>query len=296
MHEGSIVIDSSIIHSLLQEHLPEHAHLEITQIKSPGTVNQIFRLGEKFVCKFPFLPSSREDLEIEAERFKNFKKNCSLLVPQPIKIVDPSDSYPNPWSIYTYIEGEIPTSLSHEDSSTLAKSVGELISEIRTPKPNQNVFSGRGRGGVLLDHDEDFKTYCSRSAGLFDVDRTLRIWDRLKHLPAPIELEMSHRDLQPQNLVVDNSRLIGVLDCGSYGVADPALDLICAWHTFDSARREIVRQSVPVDNEEWLRGAAWALTQSVGLAKYYEETNPEMSSMGINTINKVLNSAETSNL
>jgi hypothetical protein len=103
---------------------------------------------------------------------------------------------------------------------------------------------------------------------------------------------MCHGDLQPQNLLVRESRIIGVLDCGSYGVADPALDLLFVWHAFDSQRRAIVRERVGVDEEEWLRGAAWALVQSVGLAKYYETTNPEMSIMGIKTINKILNSEE----
>lgn len=295
MHEDSILVDPSNIHLLIQDHAPEYAHLEISQIDSPGTVNQIYRLGSNFVCKFPFHPTSKEDLEVESSRFVSFKNHSSLLVPQLIKICNPSDLYPNYWTIYTYIEGQVLTTSSHHDSSACAVSVGKLISEIRTPKPHSNVFAGRGRGGVLFNHDEDFREYCSVSEGLFDTDTTLKIWDKLKYLPSPKTLGMTHGDLQPQNLIVEDSRLVGVLDCGSYGVADPALDLICAWHTFDSARREVVKQTVGMGDEEWLRGAAWALTQSVGLAKYYELTNPEMSMMGINTINKVLESDEILN-
>jgi len=295
MHEKSILVDPSKIPLLIQKHVPEYAHLEISQIDTPGTVNQIYRLGSNFVCKFPFHLTSRENLEGESSRFISFKNHCSLLVPQAIKICDPSDLYPNNWTIYTFIEGQVLTTQSHHDSSACAKSVGNLISEIRTPKPKSNVFSGLGRGGLLLDHDEDFRYYCSKSKGLFDIDKTLKVWDKLKYLPSPKTLTMTHGDLQPQNLIVEDSKVVGVLDCGSYGVADPALDLICAWHTFDSARREVVKQTVGMGDEEWLRGAAWALTQSVGLAKYYELTNPEMSMMGINTINKVLESDEILN-
>ena len=51
-----------------------------------------------------------------------------------------------------------------------------------------------------------------------------------------------------------------------------------------------------VGDEEWIKGAAWALIQSVGLVKYYEITNPEMSLMGISTINRILESEEISTL
>ena len=292
MHEGAIIVDSAVVANLIQEQLPQYAHLEVSELKSPGTVNRIFRLGTDFVCKFPFLPTSREDLETESRNFKEFSENCSFLVPQLVKILNPTNSYPSHWSVYTYIEGEAMTTESHQDSSTAAKNVGELICEIKQRPPKEHVFKGQGRGGLLLNHDEDFRTYCEQGVGLFEVEGTLAIWDVVKNLPAPNNLSMCHGDLQPQNLLVRESRIIGVLDCGSYSVADPALDLLFAWHAFDSQRRAIVRETVGVDEEEWLRGAAWALVQSVGLAKYYETTNPQMSIMGINTINKILNSEE----
>jgi aminoglycoside phosphotransferase (APT) family kinase protein len=294
MHEESIALDPTLIQGLIQTHLPEYSNLEISEIKSPGTENRIFRLGADMVCRFPYLKTSRPALEIEAEQFLMFKRNCSLLVPQPIEIVDESDSYPNCWSVYTYIDGEVPTIQSHEGSSITAQGLGKLILELRNFKPQKNVFEGLGRGGILQKHDEDFRFYCEQSTGLFDVEKTLSLWGHLKNLEAPAQLTMCHRDLQPQNLVLRDSIIVGVLDCGSYGASDPALDLVGVWHMFDSDRRNIVKQTVGVDEEEWMRGAAWALTQAVGLAKYYEVSNPEMSIMGINTINKIINSEEIS--
>ncbi|MFM7496317.1 MAG: phosphotransferase [Candidatus Nanopelagicus sp.] len=292
MHEGALTVHSAVVASLLQEQLPQYAHLEVSELKSPATVNQIFRLGKDLVCKFPFLPTSREELETESRNFREFGENCSVLVPQLVKILNPSESYPNYWSVYTFIEGEAMTTESHQDSSIIAQNVAELICEIKQTSPRENIFNGHGRGGLLMDHDEDFREYCDLGVGLFDVEKTLAIWDALRTMPAPINLSMCHGDLQPQNLLVKDSRIIGVLDCGSYRVADPALDLLFAWHSFDSKRRAIFRETIGVDGDEWLRGVAWALIQSVGLAKYYETTNPEMSLMGINTINKILKSDE----
>ena len=38
-----------------------------------------------------------------------------------------------------------------------------------------------------------------------------------------------HGDLHPGNLLVRNGTLAGVLDFGSLGVGDPAVDLMAAW-------------------------------------------------------------------
>ncbi|MFD5224962.1 hypothetical protein ACFWHT_04990 [Microbacterium sp. NPDC058342] len=40
--------------------------------------------------------------------------------------------------------------------------------------------------------------------------------------------------------------------------------------------------------EEWLRGAAWALQQAMGLVWYYEVSNPAMAQLGRSTVRRVL--------
>ena len=40
---------------------------------------------------------------------------------------------------------------------------------------------------------------------------------------------MSHGDLIPGNVLVNDGRLVGILDCGGFGPADPALDLVAAF-------------------------------------------------------------------
>jgi aminoglycoside phosphotransferase (APT) family kinase protein len=62
---------------------------------------------------------------------------------------------------------------------------------------------------------------------------------------------MSHRDLIPANLLVHGERLVGVLDAGSFGLADPALDLVAAWHILDRKPRHIVRSQLGLGNVEW---------------------------------------------
>jgi aminoglycoside phosphotransferase (APT) family kinase protein len=99
---------------------------------------------------------------------------------------------------------------------------------------------------------------------------------------------MSHRDLIPANLLVRDGRLAGVLDAGRFGPADPALDLVAAWHLFDRERRDHLRNALGAGEVEWKRGAAWAFQQAMGLVWYYAESRPGMSALGRNTLDRLL--------
>ena len=99
---------------------------------------------------------------------------------------------------------------------------------------------------------------------------------------------MSHKDLIPANILVQGERLIGVLDGGSFGPADPSLDLVVAWHLLDRQRRSVFRDTIQADELEWKRGAAWAFQQAMGLVWYYRITNPTMNALGRSTILRLL--------
>ena len=75
---------------------------------------------------------------------------------------------------------------------------------------------------------------------------------------------MTHGDLVPGNVLIDDGRLVGVLDTGGFGPADPALELVCAWHLLDSPRRERLRAALGCTDLEWERGRAWAFEQAMG--------------------------------
>ena len=58
------------------------------------------------------------------------------------------------------------------------------------------------------------------------MDRHRELWDYFRDLPRIAPDVMSHGDLTPLNVLVGDGRLVGVLDCGGFGPADPSLDLI----------------------------------------------------------------------
>jgi aminoglycoside phosphotransferase (APT) family kinase protein len=119
---------------------------------------------------------------------------------------------------------------------------------------------------------------------------------------------MNHGDLIPGNVLVSRGRLAGVIDVGGLGPADPALDLVGAWHLLAAGPRQMLRddlQSDHVQNDhvqrddpqssalqpddlEWERGKAWAFVQALGVVWYYAESNPAMSRMGRRTLERIM--------
>lgn len=76
--------------------------------------------------------------------------------------------------------------------------------------------------------------------------------------------------------------------CGrSYG-ADPALDLVGAWHLLDDVQHEVLRQALACSEVQWRRGRAWAFQQAMGLVWYYAESNPTMSRWGRRTLDRLI--------
>jgi aminoglycoside phosphotransferase (APT) family kinase protein len=100
---------------------------------------------------------------------------------------------------------------------------------------------------------------------------------------------MCHGDLIPANVLVFGEQLAGVLDTGGFGPADPALDLVAAWHFFADEPREQLRNALNCRDLQWERGAAWAFQQAAGAYWYYQHTNPAMAEMGRTTLDRLCN-------
>jgi aminoglycoside phosphotransferase (APT) family kinase protein len=78
------------------------------------------------------------------------------------------------------------------------------------------------------------------------------------------------------------------LDVGGLGPADPALDLVSAWHLLEAGPRQILRAALGCDDLAWQRGKAWAFQQAMGAVWYYARTNPAMSQMGRRTLSRIM--------
>ncbi|KAA0961428.1 phosphotransferase [Microbacterium sp. ANT_H45B] len=296
MHEGELELADDAAARLIIGRFPEFALLPLRPVHASGTVNRIIRIGDELSARFPLLPATETALAAEAEAMSEFAQTCTVAAPQPVGIGEATSEYPSAWAVQTWVPGETASHDHHEASDSLAVDVAGLIVSLRTADARGRVFDGQGRGGVLTDHDEWIGLCVARSGHLLDAPRVQRLWRALRSVPPSGPDVMSHRDLTPFNLLVSGDRLVGVLDSGGFGPADPALDLVVAWHLFDGPRRRIIRDHLDSGDVDWLRGAAWALQQAMGLVWYYEDSNPDMSALGLSTMHRLLADADLASL
>jgi len=292
MHAGQLEVSAETVRKLVDEQFPRWRDLGIRAVDSAGTVNAIFRIGRQLAARFPLQPSDvesvRRQLDSEARAARELAGRTRFATPEPVAVGEPGAGYPLPWSVQTWLPGVTAIDQDPGESAAFARDLAEFIRGVRAIDTRGRTFSGRGRGGDLRCHDAWMETCFGHSGQLLDVPRLRRLWETMRELPRRADGDvMSHRDLIPGNVLVSGGRLAGILDVGDLGPADPALDLVAAWHLLEAGPRQVLRDDLGCDDLDWARGKAWAFEQAMGLVWYYAGSNPAMSRTGRRTLQRI---------
>jgi aminoglycoside phosphotransferase (APT) family kinase protein len=293
MHANQLAVSLGTVRDLVGAQFPAWRRLTVRAVEPAGTVNAIFRIGDELVARFPLSPGSaasvRRRLESEVAAARLLPGRTRFATPEPVAIGEPGAGYPLPWTVQTWLPGVTAAEDDPGGSVAFAHDLAEFISGVRAISTGGRVFGGSGRGGDLRSHDGWMQTCFERSGQLLDVPRLRRIWEAMRQLPRGTAGDvMSHGDLIPGNLIVSAGRLAGILDTGDVAPADPALDLVAAWHLLEDGAREALRGDLSCGDLEWERGRAWAFEQAMGLVWYYADSNPVMSRLGRRTLDRIL--------
>ena len=292
MHPDQLVLSQELAAQLITDLLPGTDPATIRLLPTSATTSTVVRIGEDLAARFPLEPSdpdaARAALTAEHEAMAEFAAVCPLPAPEPVALGEPSAEFPMPWSVQTWVPGEVAEPVILEGSDAAADDLAALLLALRAAPTRDRRFQGPGRGGDLTVHEDWVRECLERSRDLLPVDILAARWERWRRLPRRDPDVMSHRDLIPANLLTAGGRLVGVLDAGGYGPADPALDLVGAWHLLDAERRTRLRERLGSSDLEWERGAAWAFVQAIGLVWYYEHTNRTMAELGRSTLRHLL--------
>jgi aminoglycoside phosphotransferase (APT) family kinase protein len=127
----------------------------------------------------------------------------------------------------------------------------------------------------LAERDTEFRHWLARFEG---DDRVIAEWERALAAPAwdgpPV---WHHGDLDARNWLVRSGRITGVIDWGSMGVGDPAVDVMVAWKLHSGIARDAFRDALPTDDATWERARGWVVSQAVAALVYYTpENNPTL--------------------
>jgi len=287
MHDGEVNIDAGLVGRLVAAQFPELAGLPVSAVRSTGTVNALYRLGDHLCARLPRVRSWAKDLEREWHWLPRLAPHLSLGVPEPVARGHPASRYPFPWAIYRWIDGQPYADALVEDEHEAARDLARFVGELRRVDP----VAGAPRGGrkPLRELDAVTREAIQSSRDVIDGNAATAAWERTLEAPAwdgtPVWI---HADLLRPNLLVDGGRLRAVIDFGSAGVGDPAADVIAAWSVFNRGGRGTFRTVLGVDDGMWNRARGYALHQAALIIPYYIQTNPGFAAMAKRTIEEVL--------
>jgi aminoglycoside phosphotransferase (APT) family kinase protein len=292
VHADQLTVSAGTVRGLVGEQFPRWRGLPVRAVPAQGTVNAIFRIGDRLAARFPLRPGDAgevwRELAAEAAAARELAGRTRFATPEPVALGEPGPGYPLPWSVQTWVPGT-PAQPDHPaGSDAYARDLAELVRGIRAIDTRGRTFAGPGRGGDLRAHDAWVETCFERSEGLLDVPALRRTWAELRELPRVAADVMCHGDLIPGNVLVAGDRLTGVIDVGGLGPADPALDLVAAWHLLDPGPRGVFRAGLGCPDLDWARGRGWAFEQALGAAWYYAGTNPAVARMGQRTLDRLV--------
>jgi aminoglycoside phosphotransferase (APT) family kinase protein len=287
MHDGEAEIDAALVRRLVAAQFPHLADLPVREVRSTGTVNAIYRLGEQLCARLPRVPRFVRALKREWRWLPELAPGLTLRIAEPVAPGQPTAEYPFAWAIYRWIDGHPYADQLVDDERQAARDLARFVTELRRIPPPADAPAGGRR--PLAELDAATRTSITAAGDVIDGETALGAWDRALQAPAwQGQPRWIHSDLLRPNLLVDGGRLRAVIDFGSVGVGDPATDVIPAWAGVGQAGRAAFRAALGVDEPTWTRARGIALHQAAALIPYYSVSNPAFAELGRRTVTAVV--------
>jgi aminoglycoside phosphotransferase (APT) family kinase protein len=260
-------------------------------------VHTQWRIGGSLVARLPRVPASVPGLARELRWLPELAPRLPVAVPEPVGAGAPGGDYPFPWAVYRWIAGTNPAPGRLDDPDAVAAGLADFVRTMRSLPVSGAPAAGSpssGRGGALVERDAAMRAALSalrrRPDAEIEATALRDAWDRV--LASSVDGHRAcwiHGDLGPGNvLVAADGRLSAVIDFGSTGIGDPALDLIAAWTLLPAGSRADFRRSVGAGEDEWRRARGWALSIATIQLPYYRDSDPAFAAVSRSIIRAVL--------
>jgi aminoglycoside phosphotransferase (APT) family kinase protein len=180
MHDDERAIDVSLVVRLLAAQFPQWAALPIEPVRSPGTDNAIYRLGDDMAVRLPRIEGATGQLEKEHQWLPRLAPLLPLPIPAPLAMGMPAEGYPWRWSVYRWLEGEAATMDRIADPRQAATSLGEFVGALQRIDPAGGpspAASNSFRGVPLAVRDAATRAAIATLRGALDAGRLTVTWE-----------------------------------------------------------------------------------------------------------------------
>ncbi|GAA0538477.1 aminoglycoside phosphotransferase family protein [Paractinoplanes ferrugineus] len=225
-----IEVTAGLIRDLLRAQRPDLAEHPV-RLGARGWAAQLWRLGDDLAVRLPWATADAGTLlRNEYTWVPALAPGLPLPVPVPQFLGEPSDLFPHPWLITTWLPGTPADQAPITRNS--AHSLAAFLTALHQPAPG-DAPTGQDRGGPLAERAEGFARGLAAvtELGLIDDPEAVdAVWQDALEAPAwtgpPLWL---HADLHAANVLTTEGALSGIIDFGDMCAGDPAYDLSAAW-------------------------------------------------------------------
>lgn len=266
--KAGILMEISVflVRQLIKNQFPQWADLSISSVATSGWDNRTFHLGENMLIRMPSNAEYAPQVEKEQHWLPKLAFQLPLSIPKPIAMGKPANEYPWHWSIYQWLEGATATNTQITDLNHFAKSLAEFLSALQQcdtsgapPAGPENFY----RGGNLSVYDNDTRKAIKQIENKNLAKKLMVIWEKALASTWQDDPVWIHGDIAVGNLLVDNGKLVAVIDFGQLAIGDPACDLAIYWTFLHGKSRVIFREVLNLDNDTWDRARGWVLWKTL---------------------------------
>ncbi|MGI5454434.1 aminoglycoside phosphotransferase family protein [Streptomyces sp. CA-249302] len=232
MTSTEIDITAELVRDLLRDQHPDLAGLPV-RLGARGWDNQLWRVGDELAVRLPWATSSADALlRKEHAWVPALAPGLPLPVPVPQRLGEPSERFPRPWIVTTWVPGTPADRAPATRAAEAAESLAAFLTALHRPAP-EGAPVGRGRGGPPADHVDGFAGQFASAveSGLIpDPDAVRAVWEDAVGAPGWAGPAVwLHADLHSANVLTEDGTFCGVIDFGDLCAGDPACDLAAAW-------------------------------------------------------------------
>ncbi|MEU2630806.1 aminoglycoside phosphotransferase family protein [Kitasatospora sp. NPDC007106] len=269
MTHTEIEITAALVRELIRDQHPDLADRPVS-LGARGWDNQLWRLGEDLAVRLPWATGSADGLlRKEYAWLPGLAPQLPLPTPVPQRWGEPSERFPRPWLVTTWVPGTPADRAPVTRAEDAADALAAFLTALHRPAP-AGAPAGRDRGGPLTDYVGHFEGGLAETVRLGlveDPDAVRAVWADALAAPAWTGPALwLHGDLHPANVLTADGTLCGVIDFGDLCAGDPACDLASAWILLpDGALDRFHRAHRPTPDAATLRRArGWALLRAFG--------------------------------
>lgn len=265
----SIIIDINLVKKLIATQFPQWNNVDIKPVEHGGWDNRTFHLGNEMLIRLPSAECYAEKVAKEQYWLPKLAPFLPLAIPTPIAMGQPCKEYPWPWSIYKWIKGEAASYATVTDLCKVAKKLAHFLKTLHCIDTTGGLLPGAHnfyRGGLLQVYDKETRQAISLLKGKINTELAKEIWEKALVTKWEYKPVWVHGDISPGNILIENGKLIAVIDFGGLAIGDPACDLAIAWTYFKDKSRATFYEHLPLDYDTWHRGRAWVLWKALILA------------------------------